>query len=144
MKKVFLIMCLLNAMIVFSQEEILSYNTHIKVETSGDILIEEQITVRAEDFNIRRGIFRTFPTKYKDRLGNKYRVGFEVTEVLKDGIKEPYHVKNESNGKIIYIGDENTFLGRGIYTYTIKYKTNRQLGFFDDFDEMCYNDIGGD
>lgn len=129
---------------VFSQEEILAYHTHIEVEESGDLLIEEQITVRAAGYQIRRGIYRTFPTRYKDKVGNNYRVGFEVLAVLRDGKSEKYHIKNQLNGKIIYIGDENNYLTPGQYTYTLKYRTSRQLGFFEDYDELYYNAIGGD
>jgi uncharacterized membrane protein YgcG len=136
----FFIYCLpLNA-----EERILSYNIDIKIETSGDLLITEQIKVRAEGNNIRRGIFRTFPTKYWDKVGNRYKVDFEVLEVMRDNDNEPYFTENLSNGVKLYIGSENVFLDPGIYTYTLKFRTNRQIGFFDEFDELYYNAIGGD
>lgn len=142
--KTFVCIALLYCSAMFSQEEILAYHTHIQVEESGDLLIEEQITVRAAGYQIRRGIFRTFPTRYKDKVGNRYRVGFEVLEVLRDGEPDAYHIKNQSNGKVIYIGDEKTYLTPGQYTYTLKYRTSRQLGFFEGYDELYYNAIGGD
>ncbi|HLU50527.1 MAG TPA: DUF2207 domain-containing protein, partial [Flavobacteriaceae bacterium] len=144
MKKIILLTALISFLNVFSQEEILSYHTTIHVETSGDLLIEEQITVRAQGYNIKRGIYRTFPTKYKDKLGNRYKVGFDVLEVLRDGAKEDYHIKNVSNGKAVYIGSSDVILSPGVYTYTLKFRTNRQIGFFKDFDELYFNAIGGD
>lgn len=71
-----------------SQERILSYDVIAAIEKDGTLLVQEQIRVAAEGNAIKRGIYRTFPTKYKDRLGNRYKVGFEVTEVLKNGVPE--------------------------------------------------------
>jgi len=127
-----------------AEERILLYDIDIEVEQSGDLTITEQITVNAEGNNIRRGIFRTFPTKYKDRLGNRYSVDFDVIEVLRDGASEPFFTENLSNGVKVYIGSEHTFLDPGVYTYTLKFRTDRQIGFFDDFDELYFNAIGGD
>ena len=44
----------------------------------------ETIAVRAEGRNIRRGIYRDFPTTYEDRLGNRIRVSFDVLEVRRN------------------------------------------------------------
>jgi predicted aconitase with swiveling domain len=40
------------------------------------------------------------------------------------------------------MGHKNVFLKPGIYTYTFSYKTSRQLGFFEDFDELYWNVTG--
>ena len=127
-----------------SQERILSYDIIAAIEKDGTLLVQEQIRVAAEGNAIKRGIYRTFPTKYKDRLGNRYKVGFEVTEVLKNGVPEPWFTRKESNGVIVYIGDENVILEPGVYNYSLSFRTNRQLGFFDGYDELYYNAIGGD
>ncbi|MGF1556856.1 DUF2207 domain-containing protein [Paucihalobacter sp.] len=127
-----------------AQERILSYNTQITVEKSGDLLVREDITVNAEGNHIKRGIYRTFPTKYKDKLGTRFNVDFEVVEVLKNGNSEPFFTEAKGNGIIVYIGDKNTLLSPGEYAYTLVYKTTRQIGFFDDYDELYFNAIGGD
>ncbi|GGD84039.1 DUF2207 domain-containing protein [Planktosalinus lacus] len=128
----------------YSQERILSYTTQIKVEESGDLLVREDITVNTEGKDIKRGIFRTFPTKYKDKLGTNFNVDFQVKEVLKDGQPEGFFTENKNNGVIVYIGDKNTFLKPGQYTYTLIYETTRQIGYFEEFDELYFNAIGGD
>ncbi|MCR9183553.1 MAG: DUF2207 domain-containing protein [Flavobacteriaceae bacterium] len=130
--------------ITFSQERIISYDSHIKVEESGDLLVREDITVYAEGNQIKRGIFRTFPTKYKDKLGTRFNVDFEVVDVLRDGNKEPFFTEKQNNGIVVYIGDKMTFLSPGTYTYSLIYKTTRQIGFFEDYDELYFNAIGGD
>ena len=123
-------------------ERILDFNSRMQVQQDGTMTVTEEIRVVCAGRQIKRGIYRDFPTKYKDRYGNTVKVGFEVLEVLRDGISEPYHFKELSNGKRVYIGKKEIFLKPGTYTYTITYKTDRQLGFFDDFDELYWNVTG--
>ena len=104
--------------------------------------VRETIKVRSAGKKIKRGIYRDFPTRYKDKLGNRYVVGFTVRELLRDGKPETYHTENLSNGKRIRIGKRDVYLPPGDYTYTITYETNRQLGFFEDHDELYWNVTG--
>lgn len=127
-----------------SQERILSYDILAEVEKDGALLVREQISVVAEGNAIKRGIYRSFPTKYKDKLGNRFRAGFEVIGVLKNGVPEPWFTEEKANGVIVYIGDKDIELMPGTYNYTLSFKTTRQIGFFDDYDELYYNAIGGD
>lgn len=130
--------------LAFSQERILSYHSAITVEKTGAVVVREDISVQAEGNAIRRGIYRSFPTKYRDKLGTRFQAGFTVVEVLRDGNPEPWHTEEKSNGVIVYIGSPDTELSPGIYTYTLTYRTTRQIGFFEDFDELYFNAIGGD
>lgn len=123
-------------------EEILGFHSDITVETDGSMLVRETIRVRALGKSIKRGIYRDFPTHYEDRLGNDYRVGFELLETLRDGQVEPNRVEERSNGKRIYLGRKDRLLSPGEYAYTIAYRTNRQLGFFEDHDELYWNVTG--
>jgi uncharacterized membrane protein YgcG len=125
-----------------SGERILSFRSDITVHQDSTMTVRETIRVRAEGAEIKRGIYRDFPTTYRDDRGNRYTMGFTVESVLKNGNPEPHHEQSVSNGKRVYIGDENTFLDRDIYTYTIVYRTNRQLGFFSDHDELYWNVTG--
>ena len=127
-----------------AQERILNYHSDIKVEQDGSMLVEETIRVRAEGRKIKRGIFRDFPTNYKDHLNNHYKVAFELLEIKRDGVNELYHTESLSNGIRIYAGRKDYFLPHGDYTYTIIYRTDRQLGFFKEFDELYWNVTGND
>ncbi len=129
---------------VAADERILAYESDIEVHADATMTVMETIRVRAEGNKIKRGIYRDFPTLYKDRFGNQYRVGFEILAVTRDGQLEPYHTKPRSNGVRIYMGDKHVFLRRGEYTYAITYRTNRQLGFFADHDELYWNVTGND
>lgn len=123
-------------------ERILDFKSMIRVHRDGSMTVTETITVVCAQRQIKRGIIREFPTKYKDRYGNTIKVGFHVTKILRDGHHESYHIKDASNGKKVFIGKKNFFLKPGTYTYTITYKTDRQLGFFKDFDELYWNVTG--
>ncbi len=119
-------------------ERIHLYATDIVIEESGDLIVTETITVTALGRDIRRGIYRDFPTRYRDRYGNRVHVGFEVLEVTRDGRPEPWHTESRANGVRTYVGDANTFLTSGVYTYVIRYRTTHQLFFGDEFDELYF------
>ena len=123
-------------------EEILQYASAIRVSPDGSLSVSETIRVRAEGQQIRRGIYRDFPTDYRDRLGNRYRVDFSVESVARDGRPEPFHTERRSNGVRIYAGQGDVYLQPGEYTYRISYRTDRQLGFFASHDELYWNVTG--
>lgn len=125
-----------------ADERILDFHSLITVYSDGAMSVSETIKVRAEGDQIRRGIYRDFPTDYMDRHGNRVRVAFDVMEVLRDGKSEPFHTRREGNGVRVYIGREDHYLSAGEYTYTLTYRTDRQLGFFADHDELYWNVTG--
>ncbi|MFC1594343.1 DUF2207 domain-containing protein [Candidatus Omnitrophota bacterium] len=125
-------------------ERILSFHSDIQVHQDASMTVTETIKVISAGDRIKRGIYRDFPTHYKDRFGNNVVVDFRVQQVLRDGVAEKYHIERMSNGKRVYIGSKNVYLSAGEYTYTLVYTTNRQLGFFDDFDELYWNVTGND
>jgi uncharacterized membrane protein YgcG len=125
-----------------AEERILAYHSEIEVAGDGSMTVAESIRVRAEGDRIKRGIYRDFPTRYKDHLGNRYTVAFEVLGVTRDGAAEPFHLDDLSNGVRVYVGSKSTYLEPGEYEYQITYRTDHQLGFFDDFDELYWNVTG--
>jgi uncharacterized membrane protein YgcG len=127
-----------------SFEKIISFKSDISVRRDATMIVKETIGVKSEGVKIRHGIYRDFPTRYRDRRGNSYVVGFEVKEVLRDNIPEPFHIENRSNGKRVYIGNKDSLLSPGEYSYTLVYGTDRQLGFFSGYDELYWNVTGND
>jgi uncharacterized membrane protein YgcG len=125
-----------------ADERILTYHSEIQVNATGEIAVDETIRVQAEGQQIRRGIYREFPTDYKDPLGNHYRVDFTVISVQRDGSDEPWHTEKHANGVRLYIGDADRTLPTGLHEYRIRYTTNRQLGFFEDHDGLWWNVTG--
>ena len=123
-------------------ERITDFQSWILVHRDGSMSVSEEIRVICEGKQIKRGIFRDFPTRYKDRHGKTFQVTFDVREVLRNGRPESYHIENLSNGERVYMGRKDTLLKPGAYTYRISYKTSRQIGFFKDFDELYWNVTG--
>ncbi|HHO46978.1 MAG TPA: DUF2207 domain-containing protein [Desulfobacteraceae bacterium] len=127
-----------------AQERITGFASWIYIDRSGDLTVTETIDVIAAGNRIQRGIYRDFPTDYTNRAGVRVRVGFRVLEVMRDGRAEPYHTEQAANGTRLYIGDRDVFLGPGPHTYSITYQTDRQIGFFADYDELYWNVTGND
>ena len=124
-------------------ERITAYDIEIEVHADGSLDVVEHITVHAAGGQIRRGIYRDFPTRYKDRFGNRVVVGFEVLGVERDGRPEPWFTERIGNGVRINTGGDD-FLPDlpANYRFTLRYRTTRQLGFFDEHDELYWNAIG--
>jgi uncharacterized membrane protein len=125
-----------------AEERILNYHSDITVNTDGSLTVNERISVVAEGAKIRRGIYRDFPTDYKDRGGNRYRTDFQLISVHRNGQPEPYHTERRSNGVRVYIGSANRNVPHGEHEYQLLYRTTRQLGYFDQYDELYWNVTG--
>lgn len=123
-------------------ERILSYDSEIDIAADATMTVRETIRVVAEGKQIQRGIYREFPTTYTDRLGNRVEVHFRVLEVTRDGQPESWHQKRRANGVRVYAGRSDTLLSPGEYTYSFTYRTDRQIGFFEDQDELYWNVTG--
>lgn len=126
-----------------AQERITNFISDVTVLANGDLDVTETITIQAEGNQFRRGIFRDFPTKYRRRSdGTNVVVGFDVISVSRNGKPEPYRTESYSNGVRTRIGSADVFIPRGPHTYTIRYRTTRQVGFFEKFDELYWNATG--
>jgi len=136
-----LLACLLPLSLA-ADERILDYRSDIRVQATGELIVTETIRVRAEGRDIRRGIYRDFPTRYRDRWGNHVTAAFDPLTVLRDGQAEPWHSEQRSNGVRVYFGSADRMLEPGIHEYEFQFATNRQLGFFGDHDELYFNAIG--
>lgn len=123
-------------------EQILDYAIEIDVRADGSLDVAEHITVNAEGHQIRRGIFRDFPTRYRDRHGNNVVVGLEVLSVERNGQSEPWFTESQINGVRINTGGDSFLNVPGQHRYTLRYRTTRQLGFFESHDELYWNAIG--
>ena len=141
-----LLLCLLVLTSLASQamaeEAIADFFSDVTVDIDASLTVTEVITVNVEGDSIRHGIKRDFPTAYAGRRGQRVRVGFDVLQVKRDGRPEPYSIESISNGKSIKIGDADVWLQNGAHAYEITYRTTRQIGFFEKFDELYWNVTG--
>lgn len=125
-----------------AQERILSLDSELDIRADGSLDVTEHIRVRAEGQQIRRGIYRDFPTRYRDRYGNRVQVDLEVIGVERNGSPEPWFTERMTNGVRINTGGDDFLAVPAEYTFTLRYRTTRQLGFFDNHDELYWNAIG--
>ncbi|MGE8102934.1 DUF2207 domain-containing protein [Allorhizobium sp. NPDC080224] len=125
-----------------AEEVIRDYHADVTVLPDATIEVTETITVNAEGNEIRRGIFRDFPLYGRDARGLRQKVDFELISVARDGRPEASRTETVSGGIRIYTGSADVFLQPGEYTYTIAYRTGRQIRYFDDHDELYWNVTG--
>lgn len=130
------------ALPALARERIASFTSDVTINLDGSLDVREIITVIAEGNEIRHGIFRDFPTRYYDRRGFWVKAGFDVLSVERDGAEEPYKLESLFNGTRIRIGDADRFVDPSYHTYEINYRTTRQIGFFEEFDELYWNVTG--
>jgi uncharacterized membrane protein YgcG len=121
-------------------EYIALFDSHIQINQDASLKVTETIVVQAAGIDIKRGIYRSFPTRY----GSSYShfVSFNVESVRCQGKEAPYRIEKAMNGIHLYIGDPNSYLRPGRYTYEIVYRASRQLGMFNDHDELYWNVTG--
>lgn len=125
-----------------ADERILDYTVLVAIQPDASLEVTEHITVRAEGIDIRRGIYRDFPTRYDDRAGNRVVVGLEVLGVERDGASEPWFTERLGNGLRINTGNDDYLPVPADIRYTLRYRTTRQIGFFAEHDELYWNAIG--
>lgn len=130
------------------REEILSYDVVVDVQPEGAFVVTEEITVRALGQEIRRGIYRDFPTRFPRPGGwGSIIAPFEVLSVSRGGEPEPHEVLSIGGpagrgGLRVRIGSPNVFLPSGVHRYELVYRTERWMIYEDDVDRLYWNVTG--
>jgi uncharacterized membrane protein YgcG len=125
-----------------ADERILHFFSDVQVQKDSSLEVTETIDVRAEHIDINHGIFRDFPTRYKGRNGGMVRVGFTFEGATLDGMPVPATVGTLANGIRIKVGDPDKIVDIGEHRYALHYRTTRQIGRFEGFDELYWNATG--
>ncbi|MBL8788885.1 MAG: DUF2207 domain-containing protein [Rhizobiales bacterium] len=125
-----------------AEEVIRNFISDVTVGSDGTLTVRETLTFNVEGYNIKHGIKRDFPLSYMDKHGQQVKVGFEVVSVERNGKSEPYSSTYISNGIQLKIGSADVYLTDGEQTWKIIYRTTRQVGFFDSYDELYWNVTG--
>ena len=144
MTRLWFVCLFLAPLLASADERILSFHSDILVRSDGVLEVTETIRIRAEGNQIKRGIFRDYPTDYKDRSGNDISVTYEPLTVMRNDRLEDFRSEKFGNGVRIYFGRSDRFLESGEHTYSYRYNAGRMLGFFDDHDELYWNVISDD
>ena len=123
-------------------EVIKDLRTWVTVQPDSNLEVKEELYINVENITIKHGIKRSLPVYFKTKEGYSIRVGLEVTETLLDDQEVPCEVSDEGDYAIMKIGDGNIIIPDGLHKFTIKYVMTRQVGFFEDFDELYWNVVG--
>ena len=135
-------LALLVAMPARAEERITDFLSDVTVRADGALDVIETIHIVSEGDEIKRGIQRDFPTRYRGPGGRLVAVGFRVVDVARDGRPEHYTLLGMDNGERVRIGHADTLLTPGQHVYRIHYRTTRQLSFYSDVDELYWNATG--
>lgn len=125
-----------------ADERISHYWSDVQVQKDSSLEVTETIDVQAEHSEIKHGILRDFPTRYRDRHGGYMRVGFKFEGAELDGASVPTTTASVANGVRLKIGDPDKYIDVGEHRFTIRYRTTRQIGRFKDYDELYWNATG--
>src|SRR5690606_12161194 len=123
-------------------EVIRAFDSVVQVAGDGELAVTETIRVLAEGQQIRRGIYRDFPLVFTDAGGTLREVTFELLDVTRNGTPEPHFTERRGRVLRIYAGDKDVLIPRGEHTYVFRYRTGRQVRWFDGRPELNWNVTG--
>lgn len=125
------------------QEEITSFSVDINTRQDATLEVVETITVIANGDQIKRGLTRALHRKPLGNDSDLENFEYEVVGVSRDGVTEPFFVRNNGGLATIYTGQEDVFLQPGTYTYVIRYRAFNQVYGLDKIDEIRWPLGGG-
>ncbi len=127
-----------------AEERILGFHADILIRADGRMEVTETITVRAEGDRIKRGIYRDHYTEYEDDWGNRFSAAIEPHSVLRNGDGDDFHSVRIDRGLRVYFGHEDRLIAHDVHTYEYRYTASRNLGFFEEHDELYWQVTGFD
>lgn len=144
MKKIILIaiLGLFLALPALAEEQINNFETAIEINEDASILVTETIYYDFGD-DLRHGIFRFIPIKYKARGGNYNLKISDIRVVNQEGFPYDFEISYPSDDVNIKIGDSEKYVS-GEMIYVISYRIKKAINYFDDHDEFYWNITGHD
>lgn len=125
-----------------AEEVITSFHQAIVLDRDGSMSVTETIKANSEGRDIRHGIFRDFPLTFQDAAGRTATVDFKLQSVERDGAVDQWRIERISGGTRIYIGSADSVLRPGPHVFQLTYRTDRQIRYFNGYDELPWNVTG--
>jgi uncharacterized membrane protein YgcG len=125
-----------------ADERIRRFYSDVQIQKDSSLEVTETLDVNVENIAIDHGIFRDFPTRYRRPDGGAMRVGFTFEGATLDGLPVPAKASSYEKGVRVKIGDPDRTIPTGDHSFVIHYRTTRQIGRFDDYDELYWNATG--
>ena len=132
------------AVLAGTEETFDRFTADVVINSDSSIEVTEEILVRVENIEIKRGIIRTFPVEYRDEKGRSKELGFNVIGISLDGKEIPWSTVRAGRDVEVRIGDPNKIIDKGRHLFVLKYRVERHIGFFEDHDELYWNVTGKD
>ena len=127
-----------------ARESIVSYDVTAELLEDSSLRITEQIRVNIEHAEIKRGIYRVIPKTRSLANDRTQHYDYWIESVTLDGKKVKYTQAAQNNNLAIVIGSENERAPLGEHVYTIRYRTENHVLFFEERDEIFLNVTGND
>lgn len=126
------------------RERVLRFDVSAVVNEDASLTVREDLEFVAGGIKFKRGIIRGIPIRYRQKNGRPFSVGLKVLSTSVDGHELPWEESEKGRGRFIRIGDPSHRLSHGVHRLSLTYRTTKQLGFFDDHDELYWNVTGND
>lgn len=124
-------------------ERITLMDVTARVETDATLAVTERIDFVAEHVEIRRGLIRDIPVRFRNEHGRMVWSKFRFLGAKLDGAPVPYKLERNGGNMEIHLGDDR-FLSKGKHSYEIAYTLSDILIFHEDGDELYWNVTGND
>ena len=133
---------LLGAAPAFAAEVIQSFDSNVEVAKDGELTVTETLRVQAEGREMRHGIYRDFPLTFRDAERHAARGHLQpARRHAATAIRALSH--RAQHGIIrIYAGSKDVLIRPGEHTYVFRYRTGRQIRWFDGKPELNWNVTG--
>lgn len=118
-----------------------NYAVEIDVESSGELLVSEQITVRF--LTPHHGIERFIAIAGRTPFGETVKIDLRLEEILMNGAPVPYTTSTRGSNRYVRIGDPDRTI-TGTHEYTIRYRVNRALLFTENTVRLYWNVTGNE
>ncbi len=113
----------------------------IAIESSGELLITEHITVRF--ITPHHGIERFITVSGKTPWGETVKIDLQLEEILMDKSTVPYTSRILGSERYLRIGDPDRTI-TGTYKYSIRYRVNRAWLFTENTIRLYWNVTGNE
>ena len=118
-----------------------NFAVDIVVETSGALLVTEQITVRF--ITPHHGIERFITISGRTPWGETVKIDLRLEEILMDEAPVTYTSSTRGSNRTIRIGDPDLTI-TGTYEYSIRYRVNRALLLTENTVRLYWNVTGNE
>jgi hypothetical protein len=117
-------------------EGILELHADVTVHADASVTVDDTVLVWVTGQRIKHGFSWELATHYRDRLGDRHAVALDVVQVTRDGEPERVAVEELGDGQRLRVGSPAVWLEPGTHVYVISYRTERQIGFLADHDQL--------